>query len=187
MIHGKIKQSNRLKVIDNFNKGRPKILIASGVASRGLDIKGVSHVYNYGLSHNPEEYIHRIGRTARAGESGKAITLLSPGDNKVFKTIVKKYNVNIENLECDDFSRVQFDSRSSGSSNNKFRDNKSRNKNKESGPRSSWKKVQKPPGSSKDQKMNGNRKRRVKYRNISDDKVASKIKAAKPKRPVRNQ
>ena len=75
MIHGKLSQNRRLSVIENFHKGRPNILVASAVAARGLDIKDVTHIFNYDLSQDAQEYIHRVGRTARAGQTGKAITL----------------------------------------------------------------------------------------------------------------
>src|SRR3989344_4530854 len=76
MIHGKMTQNKRLLSIERFNNGKNEVLIASAVASRGLDIQDITHVFNYDLARDPQEYIHRIGRTARAGESGKAITLL---------------------------------------------------------------------------------------------------------------
>jgi len=74
-ITGDIDQRIRLKVIEAFKKGELPILVATDVASRGLHIEGVSHVVNYDVPQDPEDYVHRIGRTARAGASGKAITL----------------------------------------------------------------------------------------------------------------
>ncbi len=74
-ITGDIDQRRRLKVIETFKRGELPILVATDVASRGLHIEGVTHVINYDVPQDPEDYVHRIGRTARAGASGKAITL----------------------------------------------------------------------------------------------------------------
>lgn len=108
MIHGKLSQSRRLAVIDEFNKGKFDILVASSVAARGLHINNVSHIINYDLSNDPQEYIHRIGRTARAGEKGKAITLLSSRDHDAFRQILSKYPVKVELLPREQFQRLPF-------------------------------------------------------------------------------
>ncbi|MFC1690803.1 DEAD/DEAH box helicase [Nanoarchaeota archaeon] len=108
-IHGKLTQHRRTAVIDDFNKNKFDILVASAVAARGLHIEHVSHVYNYDLSDDPEEYIHRVGRTARAGKTGKAITLLSDKDHFVFREIVDKNPTPIEMLEKEDFPQLRFD------------------------------------------------------------------------------
>lgn len=108
MIHGKLSQSRRLNVIENLNKGKFSILVASSVAARGLDIKNVSHVINYDLSRDPQEYVHRIGRTARAGESGEAITLLSPRDHEIFGQILRAYPLQIRKLPKESFERLRF-------------------------------------------------------------------------------
>ncbi len=108
MIHGKLRQNTRQRIMDNFNRGRPKILVASAVAARGIDIKNVSHIFNYSLSKDPEEYIHRVGRTARAGESGKAITLLEPRDHDAFGQILHQYSLNVKKLEKGEFPSLRF-------------------------------------------------------------------------------
>lgn len=105
-IHGKLSQNIRLKIMENFNRGTPRILVASAVAARGLDIRDVTLVINYGLSQDPQEYIHRIGRTARAGESGKAITLLEPRDHDAMREIFSRYRLNIKKLPQEQFERV---------------------------------------------------------------------------------
>jgi len=74
-LTGNVVQTKRLRVLDDFREGRLPILVATDVASRGLHIEGVSHVVNYDLPQDPEDYVHRIGRTARAGAEGMAITL----------------------------------------------------------------------------------------------------------------
>ncbi|MDP7322747.1 MAG: C-terminal helicase domain-containing protein, partial [Candidatus Woesearchaeota archaeon] len=110
MIHGKLTQNRRLKVIENFHKGRPNILVASAVAARGLDIKDVSHIFNYDLSQDAQEYVHRVGRTARAGKQGKAITLLSERDHDVFREILNRYPVKVEQIPLENFERLRFNS-----------------------------------------------------------------------------
>ncbi|MCH8003172.1 MAG: DEAD/DEAH box helicase [Nanoarchaeota archaeon] len=108
MTHGKLSQNRRLSIIENFHKGRPNVLVASAVAARGLDIKDVTHIFNYDLSQDPEEYIHRIGRTARAGQTGKAITLLSERDHDTFREILSRYPVEVKELPLEDFPRLGF-------------------------------------------------------------------------------
>ena len=108
MLHGKLSQNRRLNVIEKFNKGYPKVLVASAVAARGLHIDSVTHVFNYDLSQDPQEYIHRIGRTARAGKSGKAITLLSDRDYDAFNEIQDRFHVDIKKLPLETFTRVNF-------------------------------------------------------------------------------
>ncbi|MFC1648123.1 DEAD/DEAH box helicase [Nanoarchaeota archaeon] len=109
-LHGKLTQNKRMKMVENFNKDRPSILIASSVAARGLDIQNVSHIFNYGLSRDPQEYVHRVGRTARAGKTGIAITLLEPRDYDVFTQIKSNYReMNIVCIEQEEFERVKFD------------------------------------------------------------------------------
>lgn len=111
MIHGKLSQNRRLSVIENFHKGKPNVLVASAVAARGLDIKDVTHIFNYDLSKDPQEYVHRVGRTARAGEKGKAITLLSEKDHDVFREILYRYPVKVNELPLENFERLRFDAR----------------------------------------------------------------------------
>ncbi|MBI4149488.1 DEAD/DEAH box helicase [Candidatus Woesearchaeota archaeon] len=111
MIHGKLSQSKRLQVMDGFKRGNASILVASSVAARGLDLREVTHVFNYDLARDSQEYIHRIGRTARAGESGKAITLLSSHDHEVFRDILRRYDVTIEALPLEEFPRLRFEVR----------------------------------------------------------------------------
>ena len=74
-ITGNLEQKKRLALMEDFKSGRLPILVATDVASRGLHIEGVSHVFNWDLPQDPEDYVHRIGRTARAGATGKAISL----------------------------------------------------------------------------------------------------------------
>ncbi|MCP3682487.1 MAG: DEAD/DEAH box helicase [bacterium] len=112
MIHGKLSQNQRLHVIERFSRGNTKILVASAVAARGIHVDDVTHIFNYDLSHDPQEYIHRVGRTARAGEAGKAITLLSQRDHDAFSSILRFHDVKIEALPNETFPRVSFRARS---------------------------------------------------------------------------
>ena len=88
-IHGDMEQPERLKELDRFKAGEINILVASDVAARGLDIKGVSHVFNYDVPWQPDDYIHRIGRTGRAGATGVAITLAAKDDAEKLEAIEK--------------------------------------------------------------------------------------------------
>jgi superfamily II DNA/RNA helicase len=108
MIHGKLSQNRRLSVIEKFNKGEEKVLVASAVAARGLDIKNVTHVFNFDLSRDPQEYIHRVGRTARAGEKGVAYTLLSGKDHDIFSAVLSRYPIKVEKLDVPKFEKLKF-------------------------------------------------------------------------------
>jgi superfamily II DNA/RNA helicase len=96
-LHGDMNQSARINSLEEFKSGLAKILVASDVAARGLDIAGLSHVFNYDVPNNPEDYIHRIGRTGRAGLSGKAFTLCSEKEIKSLTLIEKliKKSINV--------------------------------------------------------------------------------------------
>lgn len=79
-IHGDLDQGKRLRVLRDFKNNNLDILVATDVAARGLDISGVTHVYNYDIPQDPESYVHRIGRTGRAGKSGQSFTFVSPNE-----------------------------------------------------------------------------------------------------------
>src|SRR5436305_1099808 len=86
-LHGDMDQSARTAALDQFRRGEIKLLVASDVAARGLDIPAVSHVFNFDVPHHPDDYVHRIGRTGRAGRSGTAITIVAPADSKAVTAI----------------------------------------------------------------------------------------------------
>jgi superfamily II DNA/RNA helicase len=88
-LHGDLDQSARTAALEAFRSGEAKLLIASDVAARGLDIPAVSHVFNFDVPHHPDDYVHRIGRTGRAGLLGTAITLVAPMDTKSVAAIEK--------------------------------------------------------------------------------------------------
>lgn len=91
-IHGDLKQSRRDKVIRDFRDRKHRILVATDVAARGLDIPHIEHVINYDMPQCPEDYIHRIGRTARAGAEGEAVNLLTSGDGIKWRAIQRLIN-----------------------------------------------------------------------------------------------
>jgi len=99
-IHGDLDQSVRTKTLAAFKGGEIKLLVASDVAARGLDIPDVSHVFNYDVPHHSEDYVHRIGRTGRAGRKGDAIMLVTRLDDKSYKNVLRFIKVDaIEELE----------------------------------------------------------------------------------------
>jgi ATP-dependent RNA helicase RhlE len=86
-IHGDKSQAERLVALDNFKAGKTAVLVATDVASRGLDIEGLPQVINFDIPHSPEDYVHRIGRTGRAGLTGEAISLVAPPDMEALAAI----------------------------------------------------------------------------------------------------
>ncbi|MXO87720.1 DEAD/DEAH box helicase [Alteraurantiacibacter aestuarii] len=94
-IHGDMDQSSRIAELDLFKSGEVNILVASDVAARGLDIKGVSHVFNYDTPWHPDDYVHRIGRTGRAGAKGRAITLVTPEDAEALANVEKLTGIKV--------------------------------------------------------------------------------------------
>ena len=100
-IHGNLRQSKRDRVINNFRNGISRILIATDVAARGLDIPLIQHVINYDLPQVAEDYIHRVGRTGRAGKEGSALNVITPSDRSMRNSINKIINPNFKlSLSC---------------------------------------------------------------------------------------
>ena len=108
VIHGGLTQARRNQVMELFHKKELKVLVATDVAGRGLDIKDVTHVYNYNVPKEPQDYIHRIGRTARAGASGEAVTLLSQEDFDVFRRTITRFGLNVEQGADFDYPRLPY-------------------------------------------------------------------------------
>jgi superfamily II DNA/RNA helicase len=100
-LHGDMDQKSRTETLDTFKTDKLKLLIASDVAARGLDIPAVSHVFNFDVPTHAEDYIHRIGRTGRAGRSGISITLAAPSDGKYLDAIVKLIQRDIPVMKLD--------------------------------------------------------------------------------------
>jgi superfamily II DNA/RNA helicase len=88
-IHGDLDQATRMRTLEMFRKGELKLLVASDVAARGLDIPAVSHVFNYDVPHHADDYVHRIGRTGRAGRSGEAYMITTPADARNLDKVIK--------------------------------------------------------------------------------------------------
>jgi len=88
-LHGDMHQSSRTETLNNFKNGEIQLLVASDVAARGLDIPDVSHVFNFEIPNNPEDYVHRIGRTGRAGREGASFTLACPSEKKALSFLLK--------------------------------------------------------------------------------------------------
>jgi len=98
-IHGDMEQAQRIAELERFKKGEVNVLVASDVAARGLDIKGVSHVFNYDAPWHPDDYVHRIGRTGRAGATGVAFTFATADDAENIENIEKLTGLKIERFE----------------------------------------------------------------------------------------
>jgi superfamily II DNA/RNA helicase len=111
-IHGDLDQSLRMKTLDSFRKGDLKLLVASDVAARGLDIPDVSHVFNYDVPHHADDYVHRIGRTGRAGKSGVTYMLASAADSRGLEKVVKLIGRTPEEVKLDiDWANLKFEPR----------------------------------------------------------------------------
>ena len=118
-IHGGLVQKKRLRVLSEFKEKYKGVLVCTDVAARGLDIGGISHVYNYDVPSDLKDYIHRIGRTARAGKEGKAITILASRDYEKFGTLMQSEDIKITPKELPNLEivRIKIDS---GRSNDRF-------------------------------------------------------------------
>ena len=139
-IHGDLDQKNRMNTLDDFRTGSLQFLVASDVAARGLDIPSVSHVYNFDVPINAEDYVHRIGRTGRAGRNGKALMISTPRDEKNLKAIEKL--IQLEIPLTDNFS---FDTKTSNVE--KIPENKIKNASRSSPPKKAVNTSIEPPKS----------------------------------------
>ena len=106
-IHGDRSQSQRQSALDNLKAGRCRVLVATDVVARGIDIDDVSHVVNYDLPNSPDDYVHRIGRTARAGKTGVAVSLLAPEEHETLRDIEVKIGTVLESHDADGFEYSQ--------------------------------------------------------------------------------
>jgi ATP-dependent RNA helicase DeaD len=107
-IHGGFSQAKRNQTMEKFHEGKVGVLVCTDVAARGLDIPDVSHIYNYDIPRDPKSYVHRIGRTARAGKEGIAINILGSKDYDNFSAVKRENDVKIERVDLPDFERVRF-------------------------------------------------------------------------------
>ncbi|MBS3151661.1 DEAD/DEAH box helicase [Candidatus Woesearchaeota archaeon] len=116
-IHGGLTQNKRSSMISSFSNAKASVLVCTDVASRGLHIENISHIYNYEMPKDPKDYVHRIGRTARAGESGRVVNLISEQDHDSFARVLRNYSTfNVEKINQPKLERVII------SKNNGFKD-----------------------------------------------------------------
>ncbi|MGG1680237.1 DEAD/DEAH box helicase [Neobacillus sp. NRS-1170] len=99
-IHGDLSQAKRLQVLRKFKEGTIDVLVATDVAARGLDISGVTHVYNFDIPQDPESYVHRIGRTGRAGKTGVAMTFITPREKSYLSVVEKTTKRKMERMKA---------------------------------------------------------------------------------------
>ncbi len=115
-IHGDKRQRVREKILMNFRRGRTRVLVATDVAARGIDVDGISHVVNYELPIEPENYVHRVGRTGRAGQKGIAISFCDPSDVRLLKNIEQLIKLPIE-VDADHEFHIDVSSRGNAKGN----------------------------------------------------------------------
>ena len=140
-IHGDLRQSQRMETLAKFKAGEIEFLVASDVAARGLDIPDVSHVFNYDVPSHSEDYVHRIGRTGRAGKKGETIMFVTPSDRGYYQDILNLINFKeLEEYEIPGIENFATASRSYGkqggrNKRGKYNNNKSgaSNNNRNSG------------------------------------------------------
>jgi len=106
-IHADRSQSQREKALRDFRHGKTRVLVATDIASRGIDVDAVSHVINYDVPEEPESYVHRVGRTGRAGNLGQAITLVSPGDEIALRGIERLTEQKLKRIVLPDFGGTE--------------------------------------------------------------------------------
>ncbi|PTX91615.1 ATP-dependent helicase [Opitutus sp. ER46] len=106
VMHSDRSQRERVEALDGFKSGRFEVLVATDIAARGLDIAGVSHVINYDVPENPEDYVHRIGRTGRAHNTGEAFTLVTEEDVRDARSIERYMGVSVERKKLEGFPYI---------------------------------------------------------------------------------
>ncbi len=104
-IHADRSQSQREAALRAFSEGRARVLVATDIASRGLDINAVSHVINYDIPAAPEDYVHRVGRTGRAGNQGKAISIIAPVDEYALRAIERLTGQSVKRIVPESFGK----------------------------------------------------------------------------------
>ena len=102
-IHGNKSQSARQKALDNFRRGRARVLVATDIAARGIDVDGITHVVNFELPEVPESYVHRIGRTARAGNDGMALSFCGADERHLLRDIERTIGRSIQVVDTHPF------------------------------------------------------------------------------------
>jgi len=107
-IHADRSQSQRETALRDFRQGKTRVLVATDIASRGIDVDAVSHVINYDVPQEPENYVHRVGRTGRAGNQGQAITLVAPGDEIAMRGIERLTEQKVRRIVLPDFGGTEL-------------------------------------------------------------------------------
>jgi superfamily II DNA/RNA helicase len=114
-IHGDLDQSQRTRTLEAFRRGDLKVLVASDVAARGLDIPDVSHIFNYDVPHHADDYVHRIGRTGRAGKTGQTFMIVTPADGRAVDKVVRLTGKAPDEVKLDvDWSQARISPRPAG-------------------------------------------------------------------------
>ena len=108
-LHGDMSQPARMETLERFKQGEIQILVASDVAARGLDIVDMSHVFNFDVPFSPEDYVHRIGRTGRAGKTGHSFTLAQPSEGDLVQAIEKLIGTTIPRIEVPGLEVADFE------------------------------------------------------------------------------
>ena len=103
VIHSNRQMRHRTRAIDRFSEGMVRVLVATDIAQRGLDIEGISHVVNYDVPLDPGDYVHRIGRTGRAGATGQAVTFVTASDLGAFRTLENQLERRLDKVHHPDF------------------------------------------------------------------------------------
>jgi len=155
-LHGDLSQAKREDVMNRFRQAKLQLLVATDIAARGLDVEGVTHVFNYDIPHDVESYIHRIGRTGRAGGKGMAITLYTPRDRKYLDLIETGLKTTLEKRKSDGGKPSKEDASSSKkrSSSSKRDNSKDKGNRKPKEDRNG----KKPTGKFQDKKVKGTKK-----------------------------
>lgn len=131
-IHGDRTQAEREKALESFRKGDYRIIVATDVMARGIDVEGISHIINFSVPHDVEDYVHRIGRTARAEATGDALTLVSGQDRRYMENIIRGMDSDIKKLEVPDFL-IKSDRSGDNKGRNRGRSKDGKDRRKESG------------------------------------------------------
>jgi len=104
VLHGNRSQAQRTRALDAFKKRQARVMVATDIAGRGIDVDGIDHVVNFDIPNVPEDYVHRIGRTARAGATGDAVSLICPEDHSSVRAIEALIGRAIERRSVGDFA-----------------------------------------------------------------------------------
>lgn len=166
-IHGNKSQSQRTRALSGFKQNKIQVLVATDIASRGIDIDKLSHVVNFDLPNISEDYVHRIGRTGRAGEKGRAISLVSADEITQLQDIEKliKFKIKREEIEGFEPEHIVPESIKSKPANNRNRPNNRSNSSKTSNKKNSWRASKKNKTRSKDGNSNNHNQNQGKQSN----------------------